>query len=75
MRRRRRHRQQTPRQLSLVDWLARVPEQDRQDWASDLVGMSITDEVVMALDMLGWKIVDQGDPSHLWPGFETIDSA
>ena len=37
--------------------------------------MSITDEVVMALDMLGWKIVDQGDPSHLWPGFETIDSA
>ena len=51
---------------SLGDRIARMSEEDRQDW-TDETYMKITDEAVMALHLAGWKIVDQNDPKHLWP--------
>jgi hypothetical protein len=55
---------------SLGDRIARMSEEDRQDW-TDETYIKITDEAVMALHLAGWKIVDQDDPNHLWP-FSTV---
>jgi hypothetical protein len=30
-------------------------------------GSAVTDDVAIALDMLGWKVVSQDDPKRRWP--------
>ena len=48
---------------SLGDQLAVMSEDERDAWAFGLLENDLTDEDVIALDILGWKIVEK-DP---WP--------
>jgi hypothetical protein len=51
------------RQLELVDAMS---DDARDRWASDMMA-EVTDEIAKALDIAGWKIVFQDDPTCLWP--------
>jgi hypothetical protein len=44
---------------SLGKQLAAMSEEERDDWAFDLLQDDLTDEDVIALDILGWKIVEK----------------
>jgi hypothetical protein len=55
---------------SLGDQLTAMSEEDRCDWAFELLQKDLTDEDIIALDVLGWKLVEK-DPSSdglpRWP--------